>query len=250
MRQRTSWTGYQQGATSLWATIWRILSWPGPGLDCRSGRSAGRRPTWTKCPCPSLISAESCGCWTGPGRPGCWRITATPLPIWTIWSGRWTEGSSGPLWRDSPPVSWASMTRGASVCWRCCPPTAAGAWERSSSGRPSTWLWSGGRSPSARSLTGTRRPCPSSESWAWRSPKPPSSGSWGAAVDKVDSLSQKCKHFFEGDAGRCIALRRGKVRTAHPSLTAGHRSVPLPLLSQTNLLRRALFGSPTRTFAA
>ena len=37
--------------------------------------------------------------------------------------------------------------------------------------------------------------------------------------------------------------RRGKVRTAHPGLTARSRSAPLPLLSQMDPLRWAPFGS-------
>ena len=49
--------------------------------------------------------------------------------------------------------------------------------------------------------------------------------------------------FFRRDAGRCVALRRGKVHTAHPGLTARHRSASLPLLSQMDPLRWAPFGS-------
>ena len=38
----------------------------------------------------------------------------------------------------------------------------------------------------------------------------------------------KMQAFFRRDAARCVALRRGKVHTAHPGLTARHRSASLP----------------------
>ena len=64
-----------------------------------------------------------------------------------------------------------------------------------------------------------------------------------------DTLLKNASIFSRG-CRPLRALRRVKVRTVRPGLTARVHSAPLPLLSQTNPLRWALFGFPVRTLAS
>ena len=60
----------------------------------------------------------------------------------------------------------------------------------------------------------------------------------------------KMQAFFRGKCRPLHALRRVKVRTVRPGLTARVHSAPSPFLSQTNPLRWVLFGFPARTLVA
>ena len=66
---------------------------------------------------------------------------------------------------------------------------------------------------------------------------------------QFDTLLKNASIFSRG-CRPLRALRRVKVRTVRPGLTARVHSAPLPLLSQTNPLRWASFGFPARTLAA
>ena len=59
-----------------------------------------------------------------------------------------------------------STARAPSAFWRCCPPTAAGAWGKRCSGGRCGWRWSGGSMPLARCLSTTPPPWPSRKRWA------------------------------------------------------------------------------------
>ena len=81
-------------------------------------------------------------------------------------------------------------------------------------------------------------------------PGDPKGSPGGFSVSKNFDTLLKNPSIFSRGCRPLRALRRVKVRTVRPGLTARVHSAPLPLLSQTNPLHWALFGFPVRTLVA